>query len=58
MCVTMQMACRKNIWPLDRSTLFTSVTHFQTADEVEERPQTVNNVLLNAFKFGINEIFM
>lgn len=35
-----QMACRKNIWPLDRSTLFTTVTRYQTADEVEERPQT------------------
>lgn len=35
-----QMACRKNVWPLDRSTLFSQVTPYLTADEVEERPQT------------------
>lgn len=36
-----QIACRKNIWPLDRSTLFTEVTTFMIADDVEERPATV-----------------
>nr|XP_040226033.2 dynein axonemal heavy chain 10 isoform X2 [Anopheles coluzzii] len=34
-----QIACRKNNWPLDRSTLFTSVTRFQREDEIEERPE-------------------
>ncbi|XP_055533348.1 dynein axonemal heavy chain 10 [Wyeomyia smithii] len=33
-----QVACRKNNWPLDRSTLFTSVTQFLREDEIEERP--------------------
>uniref|UniRef100_A0A8W7PMI7 AAA+ ATPase domain-containing protein n=1 Tax=Anopheles coluzzii TaxID=1518534 RepID=A0A8W7PMI7_ANOCL len=33
------IACRKNNWPLDRSTLFTSVTRFQREDEIEERPE-------------------
>lgn len=36
-----QIACRKNNWPLDRSTLFTSVTNYAMTDEVEERPESV-----------------
>ncbi|XP_006865538.1 PREDICTED: dynein heavy chain 10, axonemal [Chrysochloris asiatica] len=32
-----QATCRKNGWPLDRSTLFTQVTKFRDADEVNER---------------------
>ncbi|KAL7749213.1 hypothetical protein RI367_005365 [Sorochytrium milnesiophthora] len=34
-----QMACRKNGWPLDRSTLYTVVTEFRTASDITERPQ-------------------
>ncbi|XP_053669700.1 dynein axonemal heavy chain 10 [Anopheles nili] len=34
-----QIACRKNNWPLDRSTLFTTVTRFLREDEIEERPE-------------------
>ncbi|XP_058811885.1 dynein axonemal heavy chain 10 isoform X1 [Topomyia yanbarensis] len=34
-----QVACRKNNWPLDRSTLFTAVTNFLREDEIEERPE-------------------
>ncbi|XP_050088792.1 dynein axonemal heavy chain 10 [Anopheles aquasalis] len=34
-----QIACRKNNWPLDRSTLYTSVTRFLREDEIEERPE-------------------
>ncbi|KAK6624941.1 hypothetical protein RUM44_011805 [Polyplax serrata] len=33
-----QMACRKNGWPLDRSTLYTAVTKYKNHDEVEDRP--------------------
>ncbi|GCB84388.1 hypothetical protein scyTo_0024873, partial [Scyliorhinus torazame] len=33
-----QATCRKNGWPLDRSTLYTQVTKYQTADDVMERP--------------------
>ncbi|KAM4707116.1 dynein axonemal heavy chain 10 [Discoglossus pictus] len=33
-----QATCRKNGWPLDRSTLYTQVTKFHSADEVAERP--------------------
>ena len=29
-----QALCRRNGWPLDKSTLFTEVTQFQTADEL------------------------
>jgi dynein heavy chain, axonemal len=36
-----QIACRKNNWPLDRSTLFTIVTDFADPDDVEERSETV-----------------
>merc|ERR1739838_491355 len=32
-----QATCRKNGWPLDRSTLYTQVTQFQNADDVTER---------------------
>jgi dynein heavy chain, axonemal len=37
-----QIACRKNNWPLDRSTLFTVVTNFADPDDVEERPESVS----------------
>lgn len=37
-----QIACRKNNWPLDRSTLFTVVTDFADPDDVEERPESVS----------------
>lgn len=36
-----QIACRKNNWPLDRSTLFTAVTDFADPDDVEERSESV-----------------
>lgn len=39
-----QVACRKNNWPLDRSTLFTAVTDFADPDDVEERPESVSRV--------------
>ena len=32
-----QATCRKNGWPLDKSTLYTSVTQWQKADDVTER---------------------
>ncbi|XP_078277210.1 LOW QUALITY PROTEIN: dynein axonemal heavy chain 10 [Rhinoraja longicauda] len=33
-----QATCRKNSWPLDRSTLYTQVTKYPGADDVMERP--------------------
>lgn len=36
-----QMACRKNNWPLDKSVTYTAVTKFAKADEVEEKPDQV-----------------
>lgn len=36
-----QMACRRNNWPLDRSVMYTAVTDYVTADLVEERPDEV-----------------
>ena len=35
-----QAACRKNGWPLDRSTLYTTVTNFVSESDVTERPPT------------------
>lgn len=35
-----QATCRKNGWPLDRSTLYTSVTKYRTPKEITERPQS------------------
>ena len=32
-----QATCRKNGWPLDKSTLYTNVTTYATADDVTER---------------------
>jgi dynein heavy chain len=32
-----QATCRKNGWPLDKSTLYTQVTQFNSQDEVTER---------------------
>ncbi|XP_074640231.1 dynein axonemal heavy chain 10-like [Tubulanus polymorphus] len=32
-----QATCRKNGWPLDKSTLYTTVTHFATMEDVTER---------------------
>jgi dynein heavy chain len=37
-----QSACRKNGWPLDRTTLYTAVTTYMDVDDVEERPDQVN----------------
>jgi dynein heavy chain, axonemal len=44
-----QIACRKNNWPLDRSTLFTIVTDFADPDDVEERSETVINFRHNFY---------
>ena len=32
-----QATCRKNNWPLDKSTLYTAVTQYQNAEDVTER---------------------
>eukprot|EP00656_Telonema_subtile_P017641 TRINITY_DN19490_c0_g1_i2.p1 TRINITY_DN19490_c0_g1~~TRINITY_DN19490_c0_g1_i2.p1 ORF type:complete len:1228 (+),score=268.04 TRINITY_DN19490_c0_g1_i2:75-3758(+) len=34
-----QTTCRKYVWPLDRSTIFTSVTKFTSESEVTDRPK-------------------
>lgn len=48
-----QIACRKNNWPLDRSTLFSYVSEYIDPDDVEERPSSVSYKftysLLNGF---------
>lgn len=41
-----QVACRKNNWPLDKSTLFTSVTKYCDPDDIEERPVSVNIIYI------------
>lgn len=42
-----QVACRRNNWPLDRSTLYTKVTEYRDAEEIEFRTEPVNSKLLN-----------
>lgn len=37
-----QVACRKSNWPLDRSTLYTTVTRYTDPLDVETRPDTVD----------------
>lgn len=39
-----QMACRRNDWALDRSTLFTDVTDYVDANDIETRPPTVSTM--------------
>jgi len=34
-----QTTCRKKEWPLDKSTVFTSVTKFKNASEIDSRPE-------------------
>lgn len=51
-----QATCRRNGWPLDRSTLFTQVTKFQDADEVSERAGqgTVSSSWISSLSFRIS----
>ena len=35
-----QSTCRKNGWPLDKSTLYTNVKEFTYSEEVDERPES------------------
>ena len=35
-----QSTCRKNLWPLDRSTLYTQVTEFVDPKDISDRPQS------------------
>ncbi|KAH8257767.1 hypothetical protein KR038_000855 [Drosophila bunnanda] len=51
-----QIACRRNAWPLDRSTLFTYVTKFADPDDVEERPVTgcfVHGLYIEGARFDL-----
>ena len=34
-----QITCRKYVWPLDRSTIFTTVTHYKSPEEITEAPK-------------------
>ena len=36
-----QIACRKNGWPLERSTSYTRVTTYMDVDDVDKRPDQV-----------------
>lgn len=53
-----QVACRKNNWPLDKSTLFTTVTGFTDPDDIEERPPLgcyVTGLFLEGAKWNLAE---
>jgi len=38
------MACRANGWPLDHSTLYTTVTEYTDKDDIENSPDTVKSI--------------
>ena len=42
-----QATCRKNGWPLDKSTLYTTVTSYETPEDVSERAHQGMNTLHN-----------
>lgn len=46
-----QATCRKNGWPLDKSTLYTSVTQWQNAEDVTERAHQGKD----SFAFTLNK---
>ncbi|KAJ0174233.1 hypothetical protein K1T71_010379 [Dendrolimus kikuchii] len=53
-----QIACRLYTWPLDRSTQFTKVTKWLSADEIEERPVTgcyVRGLYLEGARWDVDE---
>ncbi|CAB0039667.1 unnamed protein product [Trichogramma brassicae] len=53
-----QVSCRKNNWPLDRSVIYTSVSQYIKAEEVEERPEEgcyVEGLYLEGARWDINE---
>lgn len=39
-----QMTCRLNQWPLDYSRMYTKVTQYVDASEIEENPEQVKTV--------------
>jgi len=41
-----QIACRKNGWPLERSTSYTRVTTYMDVDDVDKRPHQVRIYIL------------
>jgi dynein heavy chain len=52
-----QATCRKNGWPLDRSTLYTTVTEYRDAKEIKDRPQSgcyVSGLYLEGASWDIN----
>lgn len=51
-----QISCRKNNWPLDRSTLFTIVTDYADPDDVEERPESVNVYSITLLNFALSPL--
>ena len=43
----LQIACRKNGWPLEKSTLCTKVTAYLDMDDVDKRPDQVRIYILH-----------
>jgi len=47
-----QATCRRNGWPLDKSTLFTEVTPFTTADELLDSEEAIGNFIQGLYLEG------
>ncbi|XP_057295129.1 dynein axonemal heavy chain 10-like [Hydractinia symbiolongicarpus] len=53
-----QAACRKNGWPLDRSTLYTTVTKYESDEDIADNPPTgcyVKGLYLEGASWNLNE---
>uniref|UniRef100_A0A2C9JWZ0 AAA+ ATPase domain-containing protein n=1 Tax=Biomphalaria glabrata TaxID=6526 RepID=A0A2C9JWZ0_BIOGL len=56
-----QATCRKNGWPLDKSTLYTSVTKYPSADDVTERTTSgcfVHGLYLEGAGWDLQESYL
>jgi len=47
-----QATCRRNGWPLDKSTLFTEVTQFSTSDELLDSEDAYGNFVHGLYLEG------
>jgi dynein heavy chain len=52
-----QIACRKNGWPIDHSTFYTTVTKYMDIDDVEERPDQVRIYIMQLLVIYVHQSY-